>query len=213
MSNPIQSLLKKGLKKGINLSAKGVHRGTHITRYYLYKHLAEVLKSGTRNGKILSISHSDKLCQFFDLKNSEVVEANYPDYNILSLPFAEGEFDYVLSDQVLEHVEGNPQDAIDETLRILKPGGIVVHTTCFIYPVHSYPGDFWRYTPDALKLLCRKFDTIIDVGGWGNRYVWLIDWLGLLYEGIPEAPQHPLYKLATFNEPEWPIVSWIVARK
>jgi SAM-dependent methyltransferase len=209
MSNLIQKLLKKG----INVSAKGVKRGPHITRYFLYKHLEKILETGTRSGKILSISHSDRLCRFFNLKQSEVVEANYPDYNILSLPFAEGEFDYVLSDQVLEHIEGNPQAAIDETFRVLKPGGIAVHTTCFINPIHNYPGDFWRYTPDALKLLCRNFNHVIDVGGWGNRYVWVIDWLDLRYEGIPERPQHPLHKLAMLNEPEWPIVTWIVAQK
>ncbi|MDY6784729.1 MAG: methyltransferase domain-containing protein [Cyanobacteriota bacterium] len=207
------NLIQKIAKKGLNFSAKGAKRGPHITRYFLYKRLGEILNTGTRSGKILSISHSDRLCRFFDLKQSEVVEANYPDYNILSLPFGEGEFDYILSDQVLEHVEGNPQAAIDETLRILKPGGIAVHTTCFIYPVHSYPGDFWRYTPDALKLLCQNFNKIIDVGGWGNRYVWLMDGLGLLYEGIPERPQHPLHKLATLNEPQWPVVTWIVAQK
>jgi ubiquinone/menaquinone biosynthesis C-methylase UbiE len=207
------NLFQKLLKKGISFSAKGVKRGPHITRYFMYDRLARVLDAGTRRGKILSISHSDQLCKFFDLKNSEVIEANYPECNILSLPFADGEFDYVLSDQVLEHVEGNPQDAINETLRILKPGGIAIHTTCFMYPVHSYPGDFWRYTPDALKLLCNKFDKIIEVGGWGNRYVWFMDWLDLLYEGIPESPQHPLYKLATFNQPEWLVVTWIVAQK
>ncbi|MDY7012477.1 MAG: class I SAM-dependent methyltransferase [Cyanobacteriota bacterium] len=179
----------------------------------MYKHLAQTLSPETYGGKILSISHSESLYPLFDLKNSEIVEANYPDFNMLDLPFAEGEFDCVLSDQVLEHIEGNPQAAIDETFRVLKPGGIAIHTTCFINPVHKCPGDFWRYTPDALKLLCQNFNTIIDVGGWGNRYVWIIDWLGWRYEGIPESPQHPLHKLAMLNEPEWPIVTWIVAQK
>lgn len=205
--------IKFPIKKALLFSLKGSKRGHHITRYSMYRHLTQILRSEVRGGKILSISHSGSLHQFFDLKHSEIVEANYPEFNILNLPFAEGEFDYVLSDQVLEHIEGNPQEAIDETFRVLKPGGIAVHTTCFINPIHNYPGDYWRFTPDALKLLCRKFDKIIDVGGWGNRYVWIIDWLDLRYEGIPERPQHPLYKLATFNEPEWPIVTWIVAQK
>jgi 2-polyprenyl-3-methyl-5-hydroxy-6-metoxy-1,4-benzoquinol methylase len=45
----------------------------------------------------------------------------------------------VVSDQVLEHVVGDPQTAIDETLRVLRPGGIVIHTTCFMNPIHGAP--------------------------------------------------------------------------
>lgn len=192
---------------------KGLPKGHHVTRYYMYRHLSDVMKAGEKSGKILSISHSTNLCNLFDLKKSEIIEANYPDYNILSLPFADNEFDYVVSDQVLEHVEGNPQSAIHETWRLLKPGGIAIYTTCFINPIHEYPGDFWRFTPEALKLLCRKFSNIIDVNGWGNKYVWFVEWLGLRYEGIPEPTWHPLHKVAMKNEYEWPIVTWIVAQK
>ena len=100
-----------------------------------------------RSGRVLSISHSENLATLLGLQPTEVVEASYPAHNILSLDFEDTSYDFILSDQVLEHVEGNPQQAIDECHRILKPGGIAVHTTCFINPVHKVPNDFWRFTP------------------------------------------------------------------
>lgn len=46
----------------------------------------------------------------------------------LSLPFANNFFDIVLSTEVIEHTE-NPLKAISESIRVLKPGGILVLTT------------------------------------------------------------------------------------
>ena len=42
------------------------------------------------------------------------------------LPFDNGTFDVVLSDQVFEHVE-NLEESFSEILRVLKPGGVSVH--------------------------------------------------------------------------------------
>ncbi|MCW6037047.1 methyltransferase domain-containing protein [Spirulina subsalsa FACHB-351] len=202
------------LKNLIKASAFKLKKGPHITRYYMYQHLASVLMPRITKGKILSISHSTNLCrQFFDLTQSELQEANYPDCNFVNLPFDDNEFDYVVSDQVLEHIEGNPQQAIDESWRVLKPGGLAIHTTCFINPIHEYPGDFWRFTPQALTFLCGEFSNIIEVGGWGNRYVWVMDAVGLRYQAIPEASWHPLNKIAQYNDKKWPVVTWIIAEK
>jgi SAM-dependent methyltransferase len=187
-------------------------RGPNITRYYMYDYLSKSIKMDNYNGKTLSISHSSRLCQCLGISKLNIIEANYPDYNILSLPFSDNQFDYVVSDQVLEHVEGDPQTVFDETFRILKPGGIAIHTTCFINPIHEYPDDFWRFTPQGLKYLGRKFSSI-EVGSWGNPYVWLIVWLGLRFDGIPVSRWHPLHHLAILNCENWAIVTWVVVRK
>jgi SAM-dependent methyltransferase len=179
----------------------------------MYRRLAECMSSHTDGQKVLAISHSAPLCRLVGLGRCQITEADYPDVNMLQLPFADESFDYVISDQVLEHIEGDPQQAIDETFRVLKPGGIAVHTTCFIYPTHMEPADFWRFTPWGLQVLCKRFGRLIETGSWGNRWAWLLVALGLQFEGIPERPWHPLNKLATLNEPRWPIVTWVVAQK
>ena len=192
----------------------GLPRGPHITRYFMYDRLRA---SGSllpqRTGRVLSISHSTNLADLLGIQATEIVEANYPDHNMLSLNFADGSYDFVVSDQVLEHVEGDPQQAIDECHRLLKPGGVAVHTTCFINPVHGVPKDFWRFTPEALRLLHRNWSEIIESGGWGNFAAWSVVQDGLRFEGVPHARWHPLHWLATRNDPLWPIVTWIVARK
>ena len=189
-------------------------RGPHITRYAMYQRLAQI---GTqlpyKTGRTLAISHSRMLIAVVGLCPTEIVEANYPEQNILALDIPDESFDFVVSDQVLEHVEGNPQQAINECHRILKPGGIALHTTCFINPIHGAPSDFWRFTPYALTLLHKGWSRIFDSDGWGNFEAWSIVRCGLRFHGIPNATWHPLHKIATRNDPAWPIVTWIAAQR
>jgi SAM-dependent methyltransferase len=192
---------------------KRLPRGPHITRFFMYRHFAKFRQSPASTASVLSISHSVELCGVLGLAEARLVEANYPEYSALSLPFPDESFDYVVSDQVLEHIEGPPQRVIDESFRVLKPGGLAIHTTCFINPIHRDPNDFWRFTPDGLALLGRPFSRIVDCGGWGNPYVWVIVRLGLRYDGIPERRWHPLYRLAMRNDPDWPISTWLIAQK
>ena len=209
-------MIKALLKRVLIGSYIGRHRGPHVTRFAMYLALKDICADNNRGAgkKILSISNSTKLIPIIGIESANVVEANYPEYNILDLyAFADDTFDFVISDQVLEHVEGNPKTAFDETFRILKPGGTAVHTTCFINPVHGAPKDFWRFTPDALRLLAEEFSEIIVADGWGNRAVWVLDALGMRWAPIPHAKWHPLHVIAMRNNKEWPVSTWIVARK
>lgn len=192
----------------------GLPRGPHITRYYMYNRLRSVCSGLIKKNKcVLSISHSEKIADVVGLGGNDISSANFPENNILSLSYHEASFDYVLSDQVLEHVEGNPQQAIDECFRVLSPGGIAIHTSCFINPIHDVPKDFWRFTPNALSMLHRNWSEIIEVGGWGNFHVWSVVRDGLRFTGVPHSKWHPLHYLAVKNDPLWPIVTWIVAKK
>lgn len=70
--------------------------------------------------------------------------------------FSDGLFDVVLATEVLEHLH-TPQRAIDEMHRVLTPGGSVILTTRFIFPLHNIPGDYWRFTRYGLAHLFRNF--------------------------------------------------------
>jgi SAM-dependent methyltransferase len=189
-------------------------QGEHITRYYMYRHLSRAAdKLPNRTGSVLSVSQSDRLIEMLKIEARDLMSADYPQYNMLSLPFDDSSFDFVISDQVLEHVEGDPQTAIDETHRVIRRNGIAIHTTCFINPIHGAPNDFWRFTPNALSLLHQGWSRIIDVGGWGNFAAWEAMKDGIRFLKVPHARWHPLHKLATKNEVNWPIVTWIIALK
>jgi SAM-dependent methyltransferase len=146
------------------------------------------------------------------LQPTTVTEANYPDVNILNLPYPDESFDFVLSDQVYEHIEGNPQQATDECLRVLRPGGIMVHTTCFTVPYHG-PGDYWRYTPEGLAYLCRNASRVIEASGWGNPFVPLVTFLGLTRSPVPTSRWHPMNRLATYRRHSYDFMVWVVAQK
>lgn len=189
-------------------------RGAHITRYSMYRTLENLLRDAPQGSRVLCISDSVELVKILGLNDSHIVQADYPEHSIIDLrSFQDGTFDFIVSDQVLEHIEGDPHKAFSESLRVLKPGGVAVHTTCFINPIHNYPVDLWRFTPHALRYLASGFSEIIMVGGWGSRGVWIVEWLGLRFTPIPHAAWHPLHKLATRNNDLWPVSTWIVARK
>ncbi len=65
----------------------------------------------------------------------------------------------------LEHVEF-PRKAIEEAHRILKADGILVITSVMYFPIHNYPADYWRYTPEAFKSLLKPFkSSFVDFAG------------------------------------------------
>src|SRR5207247_4481189 len=61
------------------------------------------------------------------------------------LAFNEATFEAVVCFQVLEHVQ-EPWLVIEECARVLKPTGVLLLTAPFIFPYHSSPDDFYRYT-------------------------------------------------------------------
>lgn len=75
-------------------------------------------------------------------------------YDGYKLPFADEEFDSIISSEVFEHVI-NIEDIVIELNRVLKPGGTMLITAPFVYPTHCEPYDFKRYTLRGIEnLLC-----------------------------------------------------------
>jgi SAM-dependent methyltransferase len=207
-------MLTRLLKYLTPLTMLGMERGPHITRFTMYRRLREVGRDlPVKTGRVLSISRSSNLCEVLSIEATELVDASYPEVSILDLPYPEGNFDFVLADQVLEHIRGCPQRAFDETRRVLRPGGIAVLTTCFMNPVHERPNDYWRYTPEALSYLSRDYSHVIECGSWGNFLALMWVRAGMRLERVPLVSWHPLHRMAVADDPAWPIVTWIVLRK
>lgn len=76
-----------------------------------------------------------------------------------ALPFLDGSFDGVLCTEVLEHLP-EPQRAIDEMYRVLAPGGRLLLTTRFLFPIHDAPHDYFRFTKYGLRHLLRRFEDV-----------------------------------------------------
>lgn len=80
-------------------------------------------------------------------------------YDIHDLGFEDELFDGVACISILEHVP-EPQTAIAEMHRVLKPGGKIWVQLPFLFPYHEAPKDYWRVTPDGLRVWMKQFDEI-----------------------------------------------------
>ena len=189
----------------------------HLTRNYMYESIYSCLKQNDLfpiKGKILGISGIKNFYPFIDMRNIELIEQNYPEIDMQDISYEKNTFDCVISDQVLEHLE-DPSQAINESYRVLKPGGIVIHTTCFLNYIHLYPKDFWRFSPESLKYLCRNFSQIFIAEGWGNRFAIILCFISDRFRlmKIPKTKYSIKRLVSTYNEHRYPIVTWIIARK
>ena len=72
------------------------------------------------------------------------------------LTFASDSLGTVLVLETLEHVK-NPLQAMAEVLRVLRPGGLAVISSCMDFPVHEHPADYWRFPPQGFDLLLERF--------------------------------------------------------
>lgn len=99
----------------------------------------------------------------------DVNPAKRPDIccDLLQLQWQADYFDTVLAIEILEHL-CDPQRAIDRIAAVLKPGGVCILSTRFIYRYHPDPEDHYRFTWDSLRYLFRNFGHV-EVHHHGNR--------------------------------------------
>lgn len=70
--------------------------------------------------------------------------------DLSNIPVDDDRYDFILFNQVLEHV-AEPQIVINELARVLKPRGVILCTCPFFYEEHEVPYDYFRYTQFALR--------------------------------------------------------------
>jgi SAM-dependent methyltransferase len=103
--------------------------------------------------------------------------------DIGNIPFADNSVDFIINIAALEHVP-NPEKVISETLRILKPGGVVCCYFPFIVPFHASPYDFSRRTKEGMKVLFKDFETLSLHPGCGptSGLLWVLqEWLAMVF--------------------------------
>lgn len=76
--------------------------------------------------------------------------------NLHNLDIEDGSVGTIVCMDTLEHVEF-PRKALEEIHRVLKPDGIAIMSSVFAFPIHGYPNDYWRFTPNGFKSLFKDF--------------------------------------------------------
>jgi ubiquinone/menaquinone biosynthesis C-methylase UbiE len=111
-------------------------------------------------GRILDISSIGSFRSQINIASDHITIAQHPEVDVQRLPYESESFDVVISDQVIEHVQ-NPWNGVQKSYRVLKKGGIAIHTTSFVNFIHPYPSDFWRFSPDAIRYLSTNFADVL----------------------------------------------------
>jgi SAM-dependent methyltransferase len=83
--------------------------------------------------------------------------------DLRGLSFADEEVGTALCLDTLEHC-ADPLAACRELYRVLAPGGVCVLSSVMFFPVHGYPHDYWRFTPEGMRLLLHPFEDVWAVG-------------------------------------------------
>lgn len=112
-----------------------------------------------------------------DIYRSEIVQVLADAHQI---PFADGVFDAVVVQAVLEHVL-DPNLVVAEIWRVLKPNGFVYAETPFLQQVHEGAYDFTRFTESGHRWLFRRFESLDSgvVAGPGLVLTWSAVYLDL----------------------------------
>jgi SAM-dependent methyltransferase len=74
-------------------------------------------------------------------------------------PIEDNSIGLVLLLESLEHIE-QPQRALDEIHRVLKPNGLLILTTVLGMGIHRCPKDYWRFCPDGIEVLMRRYQIL-----------------------------------------------------
>ena len=137
------------------------------------------------------------------------VTKHYPEFNLCIDPKEESLYDIILSEQVFEHIQF-PYKGIRTVWKLLKPGGYFLSTTPLLLKVHGSPNDadFWRWTPKGKQLFFEdaRFE-VITVGSWGNKEC------VKAYLNFETLPPYDPDTCPLHNEPDSPIMVWILGRK
>ncbi len=106
----------------------------------------------------LGVEHEDAFRQ-----TASATRTRGPDvfYDGKRLPFADGEFDTVLSVQTLEHTP-RPQQLVREMARVLHPNGRLLLSAPFSFRLHEEPHDYFRYSPHGLRVLCAEAGLVVE---------------------------------------------------
>jgi SAM-dependent methyltransferase len=128
------------------------------------------------------------------------------------IPLEGSSVDTIVMNAVLEHLE-EPQRALAECRRLLRPGGHLIITAPFVWPVHAAPHDFFRYSPYGLRhLLAAAGFEIVEVepvaGAWKTFSI-QISYALRRYDRGPLAPLvHGLMRFLQWGGARWDLVDY-----
>lgn len=105
------------------------------------------------------------------------------------------EIDIVNASELFEHVK-NPERGLEECFRVLKKNGYLIMSVPYMFPIHSDPYDYQRYTETRWKELLEEIGfTIEKCEIMGRYFTVLADMIRMLIKSIPKGIKYIFYLL------------------
>jgi SAM-dependent methyltransferase len=130
------------------------------------RHLPELGAIG--GGVVLDVGCADQWVRKRLAAGADYVSLDYPAIGAVryaatprvfgdaqALPIRSASVDAVTMLEVIEHLP-DPDKALAEAHRVLRPGGILVLSAPFAYPLHDQPHDYRRFTPHGLAWMLSR---------------------------------------------------------
>jgi SAM-dependent methyltransferase len=131
---------------------------------FLGKSPKKFLKEFPREGKTVNLGSGPRVLAP-DIINIDITPFDNVSIvaDITNLPIQDNSIARIVCDNVLEHVQ-RAEKAVSEIHRVLERGGVAYISTPFLYPFHSSPDDFYRWTTTGLRTLLEDFEIVeLDV--------------------------------------------------
>ncbi len=141
-----------------------------LSRQGLYPFLEENLACLPEGARLLNVGAGGEIAgvlaahagpRAFRVTSIDIDSERGPDVvgDVSEHDFGDEQFDAIVMCEVLEHVR-EPGHAIDNLRQALNPGGVLILSTPFIFPVHDQPHDYYRFTRYGLEWLLRDFSKV-----------------------------------------------------
>lgn len=148
---------------------------TKFNYYYLhYKSFHNQLRlaiDSYATGMILDIGCGNKPYEkLFDHKitryvGCDIVQSNLRKVDLLcnanNIPLESNSFDTVFSTQTIEHLEDH-QGMVNESFRLLKPGGFFILSGPMYWHLHEEPHDYFRFTSFGFKYILERAGFLVE---------------------------------------------------
>lgn len=142
------------------------------------------LKKYPTSKKIVNLGSGPRFIRH-DVENIDMQP--YPGVKIVAdickTPLKDESVSRIICDNVLEHVK-EPELAVKEMWRILEKDGLAYIALPFLYPFHSSPSDYRRYTTEGLKQLFKDFEIVelgVRAGPFSALTVYFCHLFGLIF--------------------------------
>ena len=114
----------------------------------------------------------DKFATNVDAYSTAFSHVKFRQMSVPPLQFPDNTFDYIVTFQVIEHIEEDEQ-MVAEMARVLKPGGKMIMTTPNIkMSLTRNPWHVREYTVEQLETLLQRHFSVVDMQGvYGNKKV------------------------------------------